>query len=106
MKRDGITNSQLMWLLTQMGHGDRIVVANCSLLIPSQILRIDLALIKGVPPFQQVVQALKEETVFQKLIVTQEMRTFNPTQCAFLNAIFSDLVMEEVPHEMLKKDVA
>ncbi|MCD6154696.1 MAG: D-ribose pyranase [Candidatus Verstraetearchaeota archaeon] len=103
MKRDGITNSQLMWLLTRMRHGDRIVMADCGLLIPSQILRIGLALIKGVPPFQQGVQALKEETVFQKLIVTQEIRAFNSTQSAFLKAIFSDVVMEEVPHEMLKK---
>lgn len=103
MKREGIINSQLIWLLARMGHGDRIVVADCGLPIPRQVLRIDLALVKGVPSFQQVVQALKEEAVFQKLIVAQEMRTANPNQFAFLKALFPDLPVEEVPHATFKK---
>ncbi len=86
-----------------MGHGDRIAVADCGLPIPHQILRIDLALVKGIPSFQQVVQALKEEAIFQKLVVAQEMRTANPGQLAFLKTLFPDLPLEEVPHSTFKK---
>lgn len=103
MKCNGIINSCLIWLLARMGHGDKIVVADCGLPIPRGIPRVDLALIKGVPTFQQVIQALKEEAVFQRLVVAQEMRTYNPAQFTFLKAMFPDLPIEEIPHEMFKK---
>lgn len=103
MKRSGILNDRLSWVLARLGHGDRIAVADCGLPIPPDVVRIDLALVKGVPSFQQVVQALLDELVIQRLIVAQEIHTANPSQYAFLRSIFPDLPIEEVPHEEFKK---
>jgi D-ribose pyranase len=106
MKRTGILNDRLSWILARLGHGDRIVVADCGLPIPLGVFRVDLALVKGVPSFQDVVHALAEELVIQHLVVAQEIHTMNPSQYAFLRSILPSLSIEEVPHEEFKKLLA
>ena len=78
-------------------------MADCGLPIPPGTVRIDLALIKGVPSFQQVVQALLNDLVIQRLIVAQEIHEANPFQYVFLQSTFPDLPIEEFPHEEFKK---
>jgi len=106
MKRDGILNDRLSWILACLGHGDRIVVADCGLPIPPKVPRIDLALVKGVPSFQEAVRALAAELVIQRVVVAHEIRTVNPSQYAFLRSLFTDCPIEEVPHEEFKRLLA
>ncbi len=56
MKRHGILNSHISKVLTDLGHTDMIVIADCGLPIPAGVERIDLALELGTPSFVDVVR--------------------------------------------------
>jgi len=102
VKKEGILNDRVCALVARLGHGDWVVVADCGLPIPPGVWRIDLALVKGVPSFQQVVEALAAEIQVQRLVVAREMRTENPKQHEFLKRTFPNLSIEEVPHKEFK----
>lgn len=103
MKRGGILNGQLLLALASLGHGDRIAIADCGLPIPKDIFTVDLAVIKGIPSFQDVAKALAAELVIQKIIIADEMRTHNPHQYAFVKALFGSTPLEEIPHAQFKQ---
>ncbi|MGY4707592.1 D-ribose pyranase [Candidatus Bipolaricaulota sp. J31] len=102
MKKRGILNDRLNWVLARLGHGDRIVIADCGLPIPNGPLRIDISLVPGVPSFRDVVQAIAQEIEIQRLFVAKEMKHHNHEHLTFLQQIFPGVPVEEVSHERLK----
>lgn len=75
MKRRGILNADLSGALARLGHMDVVLLADCGMPIPRGVPVIDLALIHGIPRFEQVLDALLEEMVFQGCIVADEAKT-------------------------------
>lgn len=72
MKKSGILNAALNTGISKLGHGDLVVVADCGLPIPLATPTIDLALVFGVPGFVQVLDALREDVVFEGCIAASE----------------------------------
>ena len=103
MKKRGILNDRLSWILARLGHGDRIVIADCGLPIPDGVLRIDLALVPGIPSFRDVVGAIAGELEVQKLVVAEEMEDRNRDNLEFLREAFPGVAVERVPHERFKE---
>ncbi len=103
MKKRGILNDRLSFLLAKLGHGDWVVVADCGLPIPEGVWRIDLALIPGLPSFADVVRAVAGEIAVQKVIVATEMRTHNARNLGLLRELFPAAAMEDVPHTEFKE---
>jgi len=103
MKKKGILNDRLSFLLAKLGHGDWVVVADCGLPIPEGVWRIDLALIPGLPSFADVVRAVAGEIAVQKVIVATEMRTHNARNLGLLRELFPAAAMEDVPHTEFKE---
>ena len=103
MKKRGILNDRLSWVLARLGHGDRIVIADCGLPIPDGVLRIDLALVPGIPSFRDVVGAIAGELEVQKLIVAEEMWDHNRANSEFLQKTFPGVPIEKISHERLKE---
>ena len=103
MKKQGILNAQLNCLLSRLGHTDMIAIADCGLPIPTQVERVDLALIQGIPSFAEVTRAIAGEIVVQKIYLAQETRTHNPGCYQYLQQQFAGIEMEEIPHEELKQ---
>jgi len=103
MKRGGIINGQLLLALGSLGHGDRIAIADCGLPIPKGTPKIDLALIRGMPPFQDVVKAIVNEMVVQRAVIAQEMRERNPIQYDFITSLLKGVEIDEVPHDRFKE---
>ncbi len=103
MKKKGILNDRLSWIIARLGHGDRIVVADCGLPIPDGVVRVDISLVPGTPSFQDVVGALAQEIKVQKLIVATEMETHNPRNLEFLRRSFPGIPLETVSHEEFKE---
>ena len=58
MKRTGILNADLNAALSRLGHGDIVLVGDCGMPAPAGVPVIDLALVHGVPRFEQVLDAL------------------------------------------------
>ena len=75
MKRRGILNADLSGALARLGHTDVVLLADCGMPIPVGVPVIDLALVHGVPRFEQVLDALLEEMVFQHCVAAEEAET-------------------------------
>ncbi|MET0955899.1 MAG: D-ribose pyranase [Cryobacterium sp.] len=72
MKRTGILNADLNAALSRLGHGDIVLVGDCGMPAPAGVPVIDLALVHGVPRFEQVLDALLGEIVVQHCLAAAE----------------------------------
>jgi len=72
MKRGGILNAELSGAIARLGHTDLVLLADCGMPIPRGVPVIDLALVHGVPRFEQVLDALLGELVVQHCIAADE----------------------------------
>lgn len=99
MKKNGILHPELAFHLAELGHRDRICVADAGLPIPSGVPRIDLAYRAGEPPFFNVLEALRDEIVIEEMLIATETSEA-------LAARISDLIpgckVSSRPHEEFK----
>jgi D-ribose pyranase len=106
MKRGGILHGELSHVVAQLGHTDLLAVADAGLPIPDGVRRVDLALVPGVPGFLQTVRALLGEIVVERAVIAREMASRNPDLHRELREALNGVVLEEVPHEEVKRRVA
>lgn len=102
MKKQGILNEHINCAVSRLGHTDLLVVADCGLPIPEESFRIDIALVKGIPSFEDVVVSLANELVVARIFVAREMRQMNSSSYRFLVEQFPKIEIVEIPHEELK----
>ena len=101
MRKHGILNAQLAGLLARLGHTDTVVVADCGLPVPADVPVVDLALVFGVPRFDDVFTALLAEIEVEGVTLADQAPQ-----------MVHDLIPEgvemiaEIDHEDLKEMVA
>jgi D-ribose pyranase len=103
MKRNGILNSHISKVLADLGHTDYIVIADAGLPIPEGVKKIDLAVKTGMPSFIDVVNAIEEDMVIEKVIIASEIEDRNPEHATYLKNKFADKEIEHVSHEEFKQ---
>lgn len=103
MKRHGILNSHLAKLLADLGHTDKIVIADAGLPVPDEVLKIDLSLKPGFPAFRDVAAVLADEMAVEKVIVASEIKVSNPENASFIETLFSEEAVDCLPHEKFKE---
>lgn len=103
MKRNGILNSHISKILSDLGHTDQIVIADAGLPIPKDVPRIDLALTLGVPSFEDVVKVVSEDMVVEKVILASEIKEKNADTLTYMNETFSQTKIGFVSHEDFKE---
>ncbi|WP_086429444.1 D-ribose pyranase [Staphylococcus cornubiensis] len=101
MYRYGTLNSEISKVLSTLGHTDEIVIADCGLPIPDGVKRIDLALKKGTPSFEEVYEELMHHMVVEQVVVAREMTAQNEALYQKINKDFPTLEM--LSHEEFKK---
>lgn len=74
MKRGGILHAELNAAVSRLGHGDLVLLADCGMPAPAGIPVVDLALVHGVPRFEQVLTALLDDLVFESSVMAHEAR--------------------------------
>jgi D-ribose pyranase len=74
MKKNGILNVALSRAIARLGHLDQVVVADCGLPVPHPVPLVDLALVFGIPRFEQVLDALLAEIVVEGCLLAEEAR--------------------------------
>lgn len=74
MKRHGILNAGLNAAVSRLGHGDQVLLADCGMPAPSGVQVIDLAVVHGIPRFEEVLAALLQDLVFEAATVASELR--------------------------------
>lgn len=78
MKKGGLIHPQLLEVLAELGHGDRLVVADAGLPIPTQARRIDLGFAPGMPPFLSVLETLLKEMILEEVVLAEETKRLAP----------------------------
>ena len=99
MKRTGILNADLNAALSRLGHGDIVLVGDCGMPAPAGVPVIDLALVHGVPRFEQVLDALLAELVVERCVAAEEAK--GTVAQEWLSERFTDI--EYIGHGELKR---
>ncbi|WP_416295535.1 D-ribose pyranase [Paenibacillus illinoisensis] len=103
MKRNGILNSHISKILSDLGHTDMIAIADAGLPVPEGVLKIDVALKLGTPSFQDVVELIADDMVIERVIVAQEIKEGNPRALKFVTDKFgNDAIDASSSHEQFK----
>lgn len=103
MKKIGTMNQPLSAVIAGMGHGDMLVIADCGLPIPAEVLRIDLALTAGVPGFLQTLAVIQQELQVESAVIASEMPRSSPDLYKKLMPLLGDVAVMEVNHEQFKE---
>lgn len=104
MRASGLIHPRLALVVAELGHGDRICLADAGLPIPPGVERIDLAYRFGSPPFLDVLAALAEELVVEEFTVAEEAGSHCPSIVAALGDAFPDARRRAVSHEAFKAE--
>ena len=78
MKKTKMINSELSYVISQMGHTNSLTIGDCGLPIPNETKRIDLALTHNVPTFIQTLDVVLEELCVEEAIIASEINEKNP----------------------------
>lgn len=103
MKRHGILNSHISKVLTDLGHTDFIVIADAGLPVPEGVAKIDLAIKAGTPSFKEVVNAVADDMVIEKVILASEIEEANPETANYLENKFPSIKIDQISHEDFKQ---
>lgn len=98
MKRSGILNLGLNHAIAAMGHGDFLIVCDAGFPIPSEVERIDLAVVPDLPDIETVLAAISAEFIAEKVAYAAEMVHNNPRLKEKVDRIFSAAEISTVPH--------
>ena len=108
MKKTGIINADISRVLSYMGHTDRIAVGDCGLPIPEETERIDLALRLGTPRFMEVLEAVLDDMVIEKVVLAEEIKENNTALLAEIQNLLKErelqVPVEFISHAQLKEE--
>ena len=101
MKRTGIMHAELAGRLSALGHTQTIAVADIGLPVPAGVPLVDLAVVRGLPRFADVLDALLEELIIEGHTYADEA---DGLPSGALLSTRADRLGERltVPHEELK----
>lgn len=104
MLKNSIINSELLYILSRIGHTQTICICDAGLPIPLNAKLIDLSLFSGYPDIQTVLTAIIECTPTEKAYCATESIKNNP---AFIQYLEDKLTYDisYISHEELKKIV-
>lgn len=103
MKKNGMLNSHIAKVLADLGHTDTIVVGDVGLPVPSGVPKIDLALTLGTPSFMEVVEAIADDMVVEKIVIAEEMKRENKETLHDIQEQFQGCEIEACSHEQFKE---
>ena len=86
MKKRGILNAQLSYLLAALGHKDLFMIGDAGMPIPEGVEVVDLVLTAGVPTFKQVLDAVLDEVQVEGYYLAHEIKEFNPELEEYIKA--------------------
>ena len=103
MKKTLLLHGELSHLVATLGHGDLVVIADAGLPVPPGTRCIDLALTRGVPSFEQVLDVVLTEMQVERADYAAEMSTHSARLETVLRGRLGDSALHVVPHDALKQ---
>lgn len=102
MYKTGTLNSEISKVLSDLGHTDTIVIADCGLPVPKGIQKIDLAVRQGLPSFIDVVDEVARHMVIENVTLAEEIKDSNPAVLKEVDSLVKDIPNDFVTHEQFK----
>lgn len=111
MKKTMLLNSEVSGMIAGMGHKDSLVIGDAGLPVPSGVLKADLAVCRGVPPFMTVLKTVLSELRVEKAVLGEEIRCASPKLHGEILEAIRRMEKEEqiqvelvyVPHDQFKE---
>ncbi|MGL4388883.1 MAG: D-ribose pyranase [Brevinema sp.] len=104
MKKTPLLNSHISSLIATLGHTDSVVIADAGLPIPKGVWSIDLALVRGVPSFEELMKALLTEMTVESYIIASEASEQFEVLCQnMLVTNNNKTIGSRISHENFKK---
>jgi len=104
MKKQGILNSSISKVLSDLGHRDSICIADCGLPIPTGVEKIDLALTYGVPSFIDVLKVVTDDLEVEEIILAEEIKIENPKYLEKVLDLLPNVKITFLSHDNFKKE--
>ncbi|MCY6369034.1 D-ribose pyranase [Clostridium ganghwense] len=105
MKKTPLLNSSISEVISKMGHNDTIAIGDCGLPIPDETRRIDLALIKGIPTFNDTLKAVLLEQEIEEIIIARETEKVSPEIFEIIKKEVGNVKITLISHEELKEEL-
>lgn len=102
MYKTGTLNSEISKVLSDLGHTDTIVIADCGLPVPKGVQKIDLAVRQGLPSFTDVVDEIARHMVIEHITLAEEIKDSNPAVLKEVDSIVKGIPNDFVTHEQFK----
>ena len=106
MKKTALLQSDLSYVIATLGHMDTLVIADAGLPIPTETVRIDLALTQGVPGAIQTLKVVLDEMKVERVILAEEAKERNPKFLTDVQGLLPGVPLEFVSHNELKTRTA
>jgi D-ribose pyranase len=108
MRKHGLLHPQLNRILSELGHGQFIVIADAGLPIPVNVERVDLALTAGIPGLLEVLKAICAELFIEEAMFASEITTRSANIHVAMKDVIAlpDAALQYVPHEAFKQHTA
>jgi D-ribose pyranase len=103
VKKTALLHGGLSQLVAGLGHGDLVVIADAGLPVPAGTPCIDLALTRGVPSFDQVLQALLSEMQVERIALADEAVQRSPGFVEQVGERLQGVPVERLSHDELKR---
>lgn len=103
MKKGGILNPALNRILAETGHTDMLTICDRGFPVPLGPERLDLALVDGLPSVLDVLAAIDNEFVIDRIIVAEEMKDASPERFERLKAEYPHITFTSLPHVRFKE---
>lgn len=103
MKKGKLINHPISGLIASLGHTDEIVIADAGLPIPKETQRIDLALRRGIPTFEDTLRTILEEMCVEKAYLSKEIVEYSPQVLELIQDALGDVPVEQIPHPEFKE---
>ncbi len=95
MKKGKLINHPISSLIASLGHTEEITIADAGLPIPKETQRIDLALRRGIPTFEDTLRTVLEEMCVEKAFVSEKIDDYSPQVLELIQAVVGDLICKD-----------
>lgn len=103
MRKTNLLNTKLSNAISEIGHTQWLTIGDSGLPIKDDGRKIDLAVVRGLPLFIDVLAATLSEMKVQKVYLAEEIKTENPSQLAAIEALLdADVEIVWISHNELK----
>ncbi|WP_286164799.1 MULTISPECIES: D-ribose pyranase [Clostridia] len=105
LKKTGILNRDIAVVLSQLGHTDTIIIADCGLPIPKETECIDLSISLGNPALMDILQTVMQHMEVEKVTLADEIKLNNTKLHHEITSKYRNMPTDYISHESLKKAI-